>query len=231
MPQQVNQTDRPEQGYVSLSQYLNANRGTLNQQLGQAQADTNLAAAWPSNVEDVAADQEYQFHANHTPAPTADTVGAVGSKFNHWGGLSQAMQGAQDLGAAFGSQTGLAASGREGTAGTGESAFNSALDWAQNGTAYQGLSSYLGNYGPSALQPAINKGIAEGDARWSSEMAQPGQSTRKLPAPAAGTPAAGSSPSNKLPGTGSGPWYKPPQTSGWGWMAPVPPKKSPFGGG
>ncbi len=35
MPEQVKQTDRPEQGFVGLGQYLDANKGTLDAQFGK----------------------------------------------------------------------------------------------------------------------------------------------------------------------------------------------------
>jgi hypothetical protein len=39
MPEQVRQTERPELGYTSLGEYLDANRQSLDQAFGQAQSD------------------------------------------------------------------------------------------------------------------------------------------------------------------------------------------------
>lgn len=150
MPEQVRQTDRPELGFVSLGQYLGANKDALDQQFGKDSTDAQQFTGYDSLYN---AARNMATHSGQEPQ---------GSAVEGYQSALDSANKAQEMGRAFQGEAGLAGSGRYGASFSPDSAFNASLLWASHGPQYQQLSNYLGNYGPNAVLDAVQRGGAAG---------------------------------------------------------------------
>lgn len=155
MPEYAHQNDnRPEMGFVSLGDYLGANKGPLD---AGYQQDFTQAHALGDTLQSQLGmtEQEARGYAGHggTAATSAQAPDYATS-------ATSAMQ-AQEMGRKFGSQSALAGSATDPT--NPAASFNAALEYGAHGTDYGTLSGYLGAFGGGGAPDAsLAKGNQEG---------------------------------------------------------------------
>jgi hypothetical protein len=149
----ADRSQRPEMGFVSLGQYLDANQGTLQSGFDTAQKEAQgLGGQLEQYLGKATAGATASSAASGQPTKPQDAEG-------YQSAISQAMQ-ARELGRSLGTEAGLAGSERFGKGGEG--AFNSALEYAKYGPQFGQLSGYLDKYGPSQVDEQLNAASAEG---------------------------------------------------------------------
>lgn len=155
MPEYAHQNDnRPELGFVSLGDYLGANKGPLDagyqQDFTQAHALGDTLQSQLGMTEQEA--RNYSGQHQGTAATAAQTP-----DYNN--AATSAMQ-TQEMGRKFGSQSALAGSATDPT--NPAASFNAALMYGAHGTDYGTLSGYLGGFGTGGPDASLAKGNREG---------------------------------------------------------------------
>ncbi len=176
MPEQVQQEDRPELGFVDVGQYLSANQESIDRQLQGARTDANsiaprLAPLWnaggslpypgssASQTFGGIGQQQQGLEGITTGSVpgVADAPGPAPDLRNQYSEFRSAGTEADRLRGSFATQAGLAGSGRlgEGLTGRGPGGWNAMLAYAKYGPQYQELADSLKQYGPDAVEKRI----------------------------------------------------------------------------
>lgn len=194
MPEQIIQRDRPELGFVSVGQYLDANRGTVDRDYNKARTDAaamgqGFAPLWGGNAPNLPG-------TSTPPGPGSTQVEGLSSY------LDQAQK-ATEMGRTFQNPGALASSAQYGRdlTGRGPGTFSAALQFAKYGDQYKQLGDYLNQFSRTAVEERYPKPGAGGGEptpelppdteKPPTNVEYPEQPTRRPKPPSGGTGRAG----------------------------------------